>query len=80
MPSKAETSALRPVRVLYAATGGRPQQWRMLASLGATEADAAGIAYAVEKDWLLIESEHSVCLTDVGRRKVRPYPLGGRCR
>jgi hypothetical protein len=72
MASSAETKALRLMRKLYAATDGRPQQWRMLVSLGATEADAAGIVYAVEKDWLLIEREHSVCLTDAGQRKVRP--------
>jgi hypothetical protein len=39
---------------LYDATGGQPQRWESLGNLGAGKADAAAIAYAVEKDWLVI--------------------------
>ena len=37
------------MRKLYEATGGRPQQWKSLDNLGAINADAAGITYAVER-------------------------------
>jgi hypothetical protein len=39
------------MRKLYEATGGQPQRWESLGNLGAVKADAAGIAYAVERDW-----------------------------
>jgi len=42
------------MRKLYEATGGQPQRWESLGNLGAVKADAAGIAYAVERDWLII--------------------------
>jgi hypothetical protein len=38
------------MRKLYEATGGESQHWESLGNLGATKADAAGIAYAVERD------------------------------
>ena len=41
------------MRKLYEATGGQPQRWESLGNLGAVKADAAGIAYAVEMDWLI---------------------------
>jgi hypothetical protein len=44
-----EKTAVRIMRKLYEATGGQPQRWESLGNLGATKADAAGIAYAVEK-------------------------------
>jgi hypothetical protein len=38
---------------------------------GAVKADAAGIAYAVERDWLIISGGlHSVSLTKACRRRV----------
>ena len=42
------------MRNLYEATGGKPQRWESLDNLGAVKADAAGIAYAIERDWLII--------------------------
>jgi hypothetical protein len=52
--SAVEKTALRIMRKLYEATGGQPQRWESLGNLGATKADAAGIAYAIERDWLII--------------------------
>jgi hypothetical protein len=49
------------MRKLYEATGGQPQRWESLGNLGAVKADAAAIAYAVERDWLVISGGfHSV--------------------
>jgi hypothetical protein len=42
------------MRKLYEATGGKPQRWESLDNLGAVKADAAAIAYAAERDWLVI--------------------------
>jgi hypothetical protein len=42
------------MRKLYEATGGQPQRWESLGNLGAVKADAAGIAYAIERGWLRI--------------------------
>jgi hypothetical protein len=57
---------------LYEATGNQPQRWESLGNLGAVKADAAGIAYAVEKDWRIISGGlHSVSLTEDGRRRVK---------
>jgi hypothetical protein len=40
--------------------------------LGAVKADATGIAYAVERDWLIISSGlHSVSLTETGRQRLK---------
>jgi len=40
--------------------------------LGAVKADAVGIAYAIERDWLIISGGfHSVSLTDAGGRRVK---------
>ena len=69
MSSETETLALHLVRALYEATGGQPQRWESLGNLGADQADAAGIAYAVERGWLLISGGlHSLSLTEVGRQ------------
>jgi len=39
--------------------------------LGTVASDAAGIAYAVERDWLIISGGlHSASLTEAGRRRV----------
>jgi hypothetical protein len=48
--SAVEKAALRIMRKLHEATGGRPQRWESLDNLGAVKADAAGIAYAIERD------------------------------
>jgi hypothetical protein len=59
------------MRKLYEATGGQPQRWESLGNLGTVASDAAGIAYAVERDWLIIFGGlHSVSLTEAGRRRV----------
>ena len=60
------------MRKLYEATGGQPQRWESLDNLGAVKADAAGIAYAIERDWLIISGGlHSVSLTEAGRRRLK---------
>ena len=71
--SALERSAVRIMRKLYAATGGKPQRWESLDNLGAVKADAAGIAYAIERDWLIISggSLHSVSLTEGGRQRLK---------
>ncbi len=42
------------MRKLYEATGGQQQRWESLGNLRAIEADAAGIAYAIERNWFII--------------------------
>jgi hypothetical protein len=70
--SALEKAAVRIMRKLHKATGGQLQRWESLGNLGAGEADAAGIAYAVERDWLIISGGlHSVSLTEAGRRRVK---------
>ena len=60
------------MRKVYEATGGQPQRWESLDKLGAVKADAAGIAYAAERDWLIISGGlHSVSLIEAGRRRVK---------
>ena len=60
------------MRKLHEATGGQPQRWESLGNLGTVKADAPGIAYAVERDWLIISGGlHSVSLTEDGRRRVK---------
>jgi hypothetical protein len=72
--STLENAALRIMRKLYEATGGQPQRWESLDNLGVVKADAAGIAYAVERDWLIISGGlHSVSLTDAGPRLVESH-------
>jgi hypothetical protein len=68
-----EKAAVRIMPNLYEATGGKPQRWASLDNLGAVKADAAGIAYAIERDWLIISggSLHSVSLTEADRRRVK---------
>ena len=57
---------------LHEATGGQPQRWESLGNLGAVKADAVGIAYAVEMDWLIIsDGFHSVSLTEAGRQRLK---------
>jgi hypothetical protein len=70
--SAIEKTAVRIMRKLYEATGGQPQRWESLGNLGAVKSDAAGIAYAIKKGWLIGVGEppHSVCLTEAGRSLV----------
>jgi hypothetical protein len=59
------------MRKVHEATGGKPQRWEALGNLGEVKADAPGIAYAVEQDWLPISGGlHSVSLTEDGRRRL----------
>jgi hypothetical protein len=45
---------------------------KSLGNLGAVKTDAAGIAYAVERDWLIISGGlHSVSLTEAGRQRLK---------
>jgi hypothetical protein len=70
--SAVEKTAVRIMRKLYEATDGQPQRWESLGNLGTVASDAAGIAYAVERDWLIISGGlHSVSLTEAGRRRVK---------
>jgi hypothetical protein len=60
------------MREFYEATGGKPQRWESLGNLGAGKADAAGIAYAIERDWLIISGGlHSVSLTEAGCQRLK---------
>jgi hypothetical protein len=71
--SALEKAAVRIMRKLYEATGGQPQRWESLDNLGAVKADAAGIAYAIGRDWLIISGGlHSVSLTEDGRQRLKP--------
>ena len=70
--SAVEKTAVRIMRKLYEATGGQPQRWESLGNLGTVEADAAGVAYAVERNWLIISGGlHSVSLTEEGRQRLK---------
>jgi hypothetical protein len=67
---------------LYAATGGKPQHWETLDNLGAVQADAPAIVYAVEMGWILVAPKHdphSMSLIEAGRRSGqkagRPPPF-----
>ena len=54
------------VRVVHVATDGQPRKWRMLSSIPGATADA--VLYAVDQGWLELEGNHSVCLTEEGKR------------
>jgi len=70
--SAVEKTAVRLMRKLYEATGGQPQRWESLGNLGAVRADAAGIAYAAERDWLIISGGlPSLSLTEAGRQRLK---------
>lgn len=60
------------MRKLYEATGGQQQRWESLGNLGAIEADAAGIAYAIERNWLISPPRDKA-----GREVPEPDSLGG---
>jgi hypothetical protein len=78
MPSETEILALHLVRALYDSTGRRPQVWRMLEKLDGVTADA--IVFAVARGWVVVQSGHSICLADAGRRLVEVTRKGHRCR
>jgi len=68
MASETETLALHLVRALYEATDGRPQEWRNLEELDVATTDA--IEFGVARGWVVVQTGHSICLTDAGRRLV----------
>ena len=70
MPSQSESLALYPLHALYHATGGKPQEWRMLEELDGTTAEA--IVFAVVQGWVVVQGGHSICRTDAGRGLVEP--------
>lgn len=78
MPTRAETMALRIVFDLQNYTSNAPQRWAGLETIARRlmltdpKATEAALALAVEKDWLIVEGGHSICLTDAGRRLVKP--------
>ena len=70
--SALEKTAVRIMRKLYEATGGQPQRWESLGNSGAVKADAAGIAYGIERDWLIISGGlHSVSLSEASRQRLK---------
>jgi hypothetical protein len=70
--SALEKAAVRIMRKLYEATGGQPPRWESLGNLGTVASDGAGIAYAIERDWLIISGGlHSVSLTEAGRQRLK---------
>jgi hypothetical protein len=70
--SALEKAAIGIMRKVSEATGGQPQQWESLDNQGMVAADAAGIAYAVERGWLIISGGfHSVSLTEAGRQRLK---------
>jgi hypothetical protein len=72
MPPKTskETQALaqRIVRTLYIDTDGAPRQWRMLSSFPGATVEA--VMYALESGWIELKGDHSIRLTDEGKRLV----------
>jgi hypothetical protein len=71
MPNRIEMLALHLMRAVYNATDGQPMRWRSLKGLDLPES-AEAVRFAVARGWMLVQGEHSVCLTDVGRRIVTP--------
>ena len=71
MPSETESLAVQLVRAVYNATDGRAMQWHSLEGLDVPEA-AEALRYAVTRGWMIVQGEHSVCLTEAGRRIVTP--------
>ena len=72
VPSKTskETKALAQhiSAALYVDTDGVPGQWRMLSSFQGASVGAA--MHAVKSGWIKLEGNHSISLTDEGRRLI----------
>ena len=68
MPSETETLALHLVGVLYDSPDSLLRQWRMPEELDRRTAEA--ILFAVARGWVVVEADHSICLTEAGRRLV----------
>jgi hypothetical protein len=56
------------LQTIYIDTDGRPGQWRMLSRIEGVTASA--VMYAVDRGWIELQGNYSVCLTEVGRRLV----------
>jgi hypothetical protein len=72
--SAVEKTAVRIMRKLYEATGGRPQGWESLGNLGAVKSDTAAIVYAFEMGWLDVaprHDPHSLSHTEAGRQRLK---------
>jgi len=65
-PKETKALAQHMVRALYIATDGGTGQWRMLSSLPG--ASVGAFVYAVKSGWIELEGNHSISLTDEGRR------------
>jgi hypothetical protein len=63
-----ETLARHILQTIYIDTDGRPGQWRMLSGIEGVTASV--VMYAVNRGWVELRGNHSICLTEVGRRLV----------
>ena len=68
MPSETENLALHLARALYDSPGSLLGHWRMPEELDRRTAEA--ILFAVARGWVVVQGDHSICLTDAGRRRV----------
>jgi hypothetical protein len=65
------------MRKLYEATGGQPQRWKSLGNLGVVKADAAGIAYAIKKGWLIGVGEPPSVMMRWRSNRLLPCSVSG---
>ena len=63
-----ETLARHILQTIYIDTDGQPGQWRMLSGIEGVTASV--VMYAVNRGWVELRGNHSICLTEVGRRLV----------
>jgi len=66
--TEVELEARTLIKSLHTATDGRPLLWRTIIGLSAKR---VAVDYAVERGWIIIESDRSICLTVKGARLVR---------
>lgn len=72
MPTPAAALARRIVKAMQTCTSRTPQQWVPLETIAqiVMVSDAAflieALQVAVDRDWLVIEDSHGLCLTDAG--------------
>jgi hypothetical protein len=63
-----ETLARHILQTIYIDTDGQPGQWRMLSGIEGVTASV--VMYAVNRGWVELRGNHSICVTEVGRRLV----------
>jgi hypothetical protein len=68
MASETESLAVQLVRALSDAPDSLLQHWRMPEELDRRTAEA--ILFAVARGWVVVQGNHSICLTDAGGRLV----------